>query len=93
MALASVTVTAFKARTRTPRMAASPSWVARSMTRKTDRLASQYVRNPSLTACAVSQLCSGDQSPSSTRSASSDACSTISSASTSMADSTFSKYW
>ena len=66
---ARATVTALSARTRMPRSWPSPSSVARSTTRKTARLSSQYARKPSVTRTAVSQLASSDQSPP-TRSAS-----------------------
>ena len=89
---ARATVTALRARTRTPFSSATPSSVARSTTRNTARLASQNSMKPSLRVRAVSQLSSSDQSPC-TRPARSSAAATISSASTRIAASTFSKYW
>ena len=85
-------VTALRARTRMPRNWASPSSVARSTTRNTARLSSQYDKNASVTVSAVSQLASSDQSPT-TSSESRAAWSTMPSARTRMACSTFPKYW
>ncbi len=64
MTRARVTVTAFRARTRSPWNRRSPSSVASSTTRNTARFASQYAMNPSTTRRAVAQLASSDQSPS-----------------------------